>query len=75
MDHPPRFPWNLFPPVYIHALESVVKTHPAYAAAKAGDNFAAMKLIADVMSPQIVKQLWQRFDFGRRLHRPRRNSR
>lgn len=62
MNHPPRFPWNHFPPVYIHAAASAVKTHPAYIAAKAGDSLAAMKLVADVMSPQIVRQLWQRFD-------------
>jgi hypothetical protein len=61
MNHPPRFPWNHFPPVYIHAPISVVKSHPAYAAAKAGDNLAAMKLVADVMSPQILIRLRQRF--------------
>lgn len=62
MNHPPRFPWTHFPPVYIHAPESVIKTHPAYAAAKAGDSLAAMKLVAEVMSPEVVKQLWRRFD-------------
>ena len=62
MNHPPRFPWNHFPPVYIHAPESVVKMHPAYAAAKAGDSLAAFKLVADVMSPQILWPLWRRFD-------------
>lgn len=62
MDQPPRFPWNHFPPVYIHAAESAVKTHPAYIAAKTGDSLAAMKLVADLMSQQVVRQLWQRFD-------------
>jgi hypothetical protein len=62
MDQPPRFPWNHFPPVYIHAAESAVKTHPAYIAAKTDDTLAAMKLVADVMSQQVMKQLWRRFD-------------
>jgi adenine/guanine phosphoribosyltransferase-like PRPP-binding protein len=62
MDHPPRFPWNHFPPVYLHALESVVKEHPAYAAAKAGDSLAAFELVADLMSSKILEQLWRRFD-------------
>jgi hypothetical protein len=40
----------------------VVKSHQSYFAAKAGDSLAAIRLVADVMSPQIVRQLWQRFD-------------
>lgn len=61
MNLSPRFPWNHFPPAYIHAPISVVKSHPAYAAAKAGDNLAAMKLVADVMSPQVLIRLRRRF--------------
>jgi hypothetical protein len=62
MDHPPRFPWNHFPPVYIHAPTGVVTSHPAYVAAKAGDSLAAMKLVADLMSPQVLLLLKQRFN-------------
>ena len=39
---PPRRSWpDDFPPVAIHADESRVKQHPAYAAAKRGDADAA----------------------------------
>jgi len=62
MDQPTRFPWNHFPPVYIHASESFVRTHHAYIAAKAGDGLAAMELVADTMSPYILERLWRRFD-------------
>jgi len=34
----PRTAWGDFPDVVIHAAESVVKQHPAYAAAKAGES-------------------------------------
>jgi hypothetical protein len=62
MDHPPRFPWNHFPPVYIHAPDSAAKAHPAYDGAKAGDSLAAMKLVADLMSPQVLLRLRRRFN-------------
>lgn len=62
MSQATRFPWNHFPAVYIHASISVAKAHPAYAAAKAGDSLAAMKLVADVMSPQVLLQLKRRFN-------------
>jgi len=62
MDQPTRFPWNHFPPIYIHASESFVQTHHAYVAAKAGDGLAAMELVADAMSPYMLEQLWRRFD-------------
>ncbi|WP_229260526.1 hypothetical protein [Duganella alba] len=62
MPQATRYPWDHFPPVYIHASESAVQTHHAYAAAKAGESLAAMKLVADAMSPQIVERLWRRFD-------------
>ncbi|RFP10696.1 MULTISPECIES: hypothetical protein [unclassified Duganella] len=57
-----RFPWNHFPPVYIHASENFVKTHHAYPAATAGDTWAAMELVADAISFQVLEQLWKRFD-------------
>ncbi len=62
MDQAPRFPWNHFPAVFIHASESFVKTHPVYSAAKAGDGLAAMELASAAISPKILEQLWKRFN-------------
>jgi hypothetical protein len=62
MDHPPRFPWNHFPAVYIHAPSGIVRAHGAYAAAKAGDSLAAMSLVADLMSSELLGLLFRRFD-------------
>ena len=62
MDQATRFPWNHFPPVFIHGPERFVKTHHAYTAAKAGDALAAMELVADLLSPQTLEKLWKRFD-------------
>ena len=62
MDHPPRFPWNHFPPVYIHASERFVRGHPAFADARNADMFAAVELVTDAISPRLLAQLWQRFD-------------
>lgn len=45
MTPPPRTPWNQFPDVLIHASESTVKKHPAYEAAKSGDDVAATQLV------------------------------
>jgi hypothetical protein len=42
---PPRTPWGNFPDVLIHASESAVKQHPAYLAAKSGDDNAATDLV------------------------------
>ena len=47
---PPRTPWGTFPDVLIHANESAVKQHPAYKAAKSGDDDAATDLILDTFS-------------------------
>ena len=44
---PPHTPWGNFPDVLIHASESAVKQHPAYNAAKAGDDDAASDLVFD----------------------------
>ncbi len=46
---PPRTPWGHFPDVLIHASESAVKQHPAYRAAKAGDDDAATALVLDTL--------------------------
>ena len=47
---PPRTPWGTFPDVVIHASESAVKQHPAYKAAKSGNDEAAADLIFDTFS-------------------------
>ncbi len=44
---PPRTPWGNFPDVLIHASESAVKQHPAYLAAKVGDDNVATALVMD----------------------------
>ena len=54
---PPRTAWGNFPDVLIHASESAVKQHPAYAAAKAGDGNAAIALVSDTMSAAQIQQL------------------
>lgn len=57
----PRFPWDAFPPVWIHVAELAVKRHLAYAAAKAGDPDAAFQLVKDHLSALIVNELMQVF--------------
>lgn len=57
---PPRTPWGTFPDVLIHASESAVKQHPAYKAAKSGDDEAATDLVVDTFSlekTQLLKTL------------------
>lgn len=56
-----RFPWDALPPVWIHAAESAVKQHPAYAAAKGGDPDSAFELVKDHLSSLIVNELMQAF--------------
>lgn len=51
---PPRTNWSGFPDVVIHAPESAVKQHPAYADAKAGDSDAAFALVSDTVSQPAV---------------------
>lgn len=53
----PRVPWRLFPDVIIHAPETAVKKHNAYAAAKTGDDEAAHALVVDTLSADAVRQL------------------
>src|SRR5213076_1223536 len=59
MRHQPyRATWEPnFPPVWIHAPESEVRTHPWYLAARCGDVDAAALLVADTCNPAIVRQL------------------
>ena len=54
---PPRAPWQEFPDVLIHASESAVKQHPAYVAAKSGDDLAARELVGDTIDVGKVRAL------------------
>lgn len=55
-----RHPWGAaFPDVFIHAAESAVKQHAAYAAAKSGEVAAAIALINATFDDAIVEQLRQ----------------
>lgn len=56
---PPRRPWGDFPDVLIHAAESAVKQHPAYAAAKSGDTGAALELVRDAFDDALPGRLRQ----------------
>jgi hypothetical protein len=48
---------NGFPNVLIHALESMVKKHPRYPAAKSGDAEAAQELVRDTINDEQVEAL------------------
>lgn len=50
LSKPPRTSWGAFPDVLIHASETSVKQHPAYRAAKTGDDIAATNLLVDTVS-------------------------
>jgi len=50
IHRPPRTAWGTFPDVVIYAAESAVKQHPAYRAAKSGDDEAATDLVLDNFS-------------------------
>ena len=52
-----RFPWDGFPAVWLHAEELVVKKHPDYAVAKAGDSDAAFRLVAALASDRVCSEL------------------
>jgi hypothetical protein len=53
-----REPWKEdFPPVWIHAEESVVKKHADYGAAKAGSVRAAVRLVRETMNVALVGEL------------------
>ena len=54
---PPRTPWGDFPDVLMHANETAVKQHPAYKAAKAGDDDAATALVLATFSPGTAQEL------------------
>jgi hypothetical protein len=59
---PPRITLYDFPDVVIHADESVVKRHPQYAAAKAGDVQAAQILATELVNPLQVERLMEMTD-------------
>jgi hypothetical protein len=55
---PHRTAWNLdFPPVLIHADESLVKHHSAYLAAKMGDTESAASLVNEVLNDAVIEEL------------------
>lgn len=56
-QRPPRTAWGMFPDVVIYATESAVKQHPAYQAAKAGDDGAANDLVLDNFSLPKTQEL------------------
>lgn len=57
-----RYSWDGFPAVWLHAGEMLVKTHPAYAAAKTGDSDAAFRLVNSLITVGIVDALGQALD-------------
>ena len=59
ISRPPRTPWGSFPDVLIHASESAVKQHPAYKAAKSGDDLAAADLVLSNFDPAMAVALQQ----------------
>lgn len=56
-NKPARTAWPHFPDVVIHATESSVKQHPAYAEAKSGDADAAFALVQDTFSQSAIDEL------------------
>jgi hypothetical protein len=54
---PQRTPWGDFPDVLIQASESAVKKDPDYAAAKAGDLAAALRLVQSIWREDTLAQL------------------
>ena len=61
MAQPTRYPWDYFPDVLIHAPEIFVKKHRAYTAAKAGETAAAVELVLEALSLQVLEQMWRLF--------------
>lgn len=58
MQHKPvRTAWGNFPDVVIHASETSVKQHPAYAEAKSGNSDAAFALVRDTVSQEAANDL------------------
>ncbi|MBY0354568.1 MAG: hypothetical protein K2Q12_02435 [Rickettsiales bacterium] len=56
-----RYPWeDGFPDVVVHTDLQTRNAHPDYAAAKAGDDEAAVRLVEDLTSKSAVQQLRER---------------
>lgn len=51
-----RVEWGAFPAVVVHSTIAKLKAHPAYAAAKAGDAFAALALVRGIVKPDKVPE-------------------
>ena len=52
-----RSDWNNFPDVFIHNKLGSATTHPEYDAAKGGDEEAAIKLVADLIDTNKLKEI------------------
>lgn len=61
MESLQRHPWFDFPPVWIHATEKTVKSHPHYSAGKAGDSDSAYRLVKDCLSQEVIESIHASF--------------
>ena len=57
MPQPRRSPWSPLPDIALHALVPVVKAHPDYRLAKAGDADAAFRLVEATVSPTAIDRM------------------
>ena len=57
-----RHLWRNFPPVWIHSPEKSVKSHPHYAAGKAGDSDSAYQLVKDCLSLEVMDSIHTAFE-------------
>ena len=62
MDSLQRDPWINFPTVWIHSPEKTVKSHPHYAAGKAGDSDSAYQLVKDCISMEVMDSIHAAFE-------------
>ena len=59
-NHPHRCTWGQFPNVVLHVSdERIVKNHPAYSAAKAGDSDAAFNLVKETIDENAILAIKQ----------------
>jgi hypothetical protein len=56
-QHLRRTDWGNFPDVVIHAEEALVKKHPRYAVAKAGDVYAAKDLVLQTLANEALDRI------------------
>jgi hypothetical protein len=57
-----RAPWDSFPALSVQATDSAVRSHPAYAAASAGDPAAAADLVSSFFRPDYIPVLPESID-------------